>query len=98
VILPVFGDDGLVRQYRHAAGKYLLGDLPWTLEDSEDPKLARSVSLKKRSALRRNDRTDYPILRLTRFSDRLRFCHGPHRDKGMHEDDEILTIEPLFSP
>jgi ADP-ribose pyrophosphatase len=40
VILPVF-DDGtvaLVRQYRHAAGKYLLELSAGTLEDGEDPK------------------------------------------------------------
>ena len=40
VILPVF-DDGtvaLVRQYRHAAGKYLLELAAGTLEDGEDPK------------------------------------------------------------
>ncbi|HMO80459.1 MAG TPA: NUDIX hydrolase [Pyrinomonadaceae bacterium] len=39
VIVPVF-DDGtvaLVRQYRHAAGKYLLELAAGTLEDGEDP-------------------------------------------------------------
>jgi len=39
VILPVF-DDGtvaLVRQYRHAAGKYLLELCAGTLEEGEDP-------------------------------------------------------------
>lgn len=40
VILPVFDDGtvGLVRQYRHAAGRYLLELAAGTLEDGEDPK------------------------------------------------------------
>ncbi len=39
VILPVFADGtaALVRQYRHAAGKYLLEIAAGTLEDGEDP-------------------------------------------------------------
>lgn len=39
VILPVFADGtvGLVRQYRHAAGKYLLEIAAGTLEEGEDP-------------------------------------------------------------
>lgn len=39
VILPIFADGtiGLVRQYRHAAGKYLLELAAGTLEPGEDP-------------------------------------------------------------
>lgn len=39
VILPVFADGtaALVRQYRHAAGKYLLEIAAGTLEEGEDP-------------------------------------------------------------
>ena len=48
VIVPVFADMtvGLVRQYRHAAGKYLLEVKPEKILAR-----ARSASLKKRSAL-----------------------------------------------
>ncbi|MFN0280212.1 MAG: NUDIX hydrolase [Pyrinomonadaceae bacterium] len=39
VIVPVFGDDtvALVRQYRHAAGKYMLEIPAGSLENDEDP-------------------------------------------------------------
>ncbi len=41
VIMPVFADMtvGLVRQYRHAAGKYLLEIPAGTLEKGEDPRI-----------------------------------------------------------
>src|SRR2546426_12760809 len=54
VILPVF-DDGtiaLVRQYRHAAGKYLLELVAGTLEAGEDPKLGAIRELEEEIGVR----------------------------------------------
>ena len=54
VIVPVF-DDGtvaLVRQYRHAAGKYLLEVPAGSLDEGEDPQTGamRAISSSRRAA------------------------------------------------
>ncbi len=54
VVIPVFDDGtvGFVRQYRHAAGKYLLEIPAGSLEDSEDPKLSALRELEEEIGVR----------------------------------------------
>ena len=49
VVIPVFGDGtvALVRQYRHAAGKYLLEICAGTLNQGEDPELGARRELEE---------------------------------------------------
>lgn len=49
VVIPVFGDRtvALVRQYRHAAGKYLLEICAGTLNQGEDPELGARRELEE---------------------------------------------------
>jgi len=104
VILPVF-DDGtvaLVRQYRHAAGKYLLELAAGTLEDGEDPKAGAIRELEEEIGV-----TAGKIEKLCEF-----YVSPGFLTEKMHvflateltetkqnlEDDEILTIERLAFP
>lgn len=49
VVIPVFADGtvALVRQYRHAAGKYLLEICAGTLESGEDPEIGARRELEE---------------------------------------------------
>lgn len=99
VILPVF-DDGtvaLVRQYRHAAGKYLLELAAGTLEEGEDPRAGAIRELEEEIGVRAEK-----IEKLCEF-----YVSPGFLTEKMHvfvaigltevgqklEDDEILTIE-----
>lgn len=99
VILPVF-DDGtvaLVRQYRHAAGKYLLELAAGTLEDGEDPRTGALRELEEEIGV-----TAKSVEQLCEF-----YVSPGFLTEKMHvfiatgltevgqklEDDEILTIE-----
>ncbi|MEQ1764206.1 MAG: NUDIX hydrolase [Pyrinomonadaceae bacterium] len=54
VIVPVFGDEtvALVRQYRHAAGEYLLEIPAGTLNDGEDPMIGAVRELEEEIGVR----------------------------------------------
>ena len=54
VVIPVFEDGtvGLVRQYRHAAGKFLLEIPAGSLEDGEDPELGALRELEEETGYR----------------------------------------------
>jgi ADP-ribose pyrophosphatase len=99
VILPVF-DDGtvaLVRQYRHAAGKYLLELAAGTLEEGEDPETGAIRELEEEIGV-----TAGKIEKLCEF-----YVSPGFLTEKMHvylateltetkqnlEEDEILTIE-----
>ena len=99
VILPVF-DDGtvaLVRQYRHAAGKYLLELAAGTLEDGEDPKTGAIRELEEEIGV-----TAGKIEKLCEFYVSPGFLTEKMfvylateltETKQNLEDDEILTID-----
>lgn len=99
VILPVF-DDGtvaLVRQYRHAAGKYLLELAAGTLEEGEDPRTGAIRELEEEIGV-----TAKSVEQLCEF-----YVSPGFLTEKMHvflateltetsqnlEDDEILTVE-----
>ncbi len=54
VVIPVFEDEtvGLVRQYRHAAGKFLLEIPAGSLEDGEDPEIGALRELEEETGYR----------------------------------------------
>jgi len=99
VILPVFEDGtvALVRQYRHAAGKYLLELAAGTLENGEDPRTGAIRELEEEIGV-----TAAKIEQLCEF-----YVSPGFLTEKMHvfvatgltevgqklEDDEILTIE-----
>jgi ADP-ribose pyrophosphatase len=99
VILPVFEDGtvGLVRQYRHAAGKYLLELAAGTLEEGEDPRTGAIRELEEEIGVRAEK-----VEKLCEF-----YISPGFLTEKMHvylateltetnqklEDDEILTIE-----
>lgn len=104
VILPVF-DDGtvaLVRQYRHAAGKYLLELAAGTLENGEDPRTGAIRELEEEIGV-----TAESIEQLCEF-----YVSPGFLTEKMHvfvatgltevgqklEDDELLTIERYGFP
>lgn len=99
VILPVF-DDGtvaLVRQYRHAAGKYLLELAAGTLEDGEDPQTGAIRELEEEIGV-----TAGKIEKICEFYVSPGFltekmyvflATGLTETQQKLEDDEILTIE-----
>ncbi len=99
VIVPVF-DDGtaaLVRQYRHAAGKYLLELAAGTLEDGEDPETGAIRELEEEIGV-----VAGKIEKLTEFyvspgflSEMMHvFLASELTPTGQNlEEDEILTIE-----
>lgn len=57
VIVPVFGDGtvALVRQYRHAAGKYLLEVPAGSLDEGEDPQTGAMRELEEEIGYRANN-------------------------------------------
>jgi ADP-ribose pyrophosphatase len=99
VIIPVFEDGtvALVRQYRHAAGKYLLEICAGTLNAGEDPELGAIRELEEEIGVRAAK-----IEKLTEF-----YVSPGFLTEKMHvylasdltvtqqnlEDDELLTIE-----
>ena len=99
VIVPVF-DDGttaLVRQYRHAAGEYLLEVPAGTLEAGEDPQIAAARELEEEIGV-----TAGKIEKLSEFyvspgflteKMHLYLATGLTETKQALESDEILTVE-----
>jgi ADP-ribose pyrophosphatase len=99
VVIPVFEDGtvALVRQYRHAAGKFLLEICAGTLNEGEDPKLGAIRELEEEVGV-----TAAKIEKLTEF-----YVSPGFLTEKMHvflateltetqqnlEEDEILTIE-----
>ncbi|HUR98333.1 MAG TPA: NUDIX hydrolase [Pyrinomonadaceae bacterium] len=99
VIIPVFEDGtvALVRQYRHAAGKYLLEICAGTLNAGEDPELGARRELEEEIGV-----TADRVEKLTEF-----YVSPGFLTEKMHvyiatgltevgqklEEDEILTIE-----
>jgi len=99
VIIPVFEDGraALVRQYRHAAGKYLLEICAGTLNAAEDPEIGAGRELEEEIGV-----TAEKIEKLTEF-----YVSPGFLTEKMHvylatgltevgqklEEDELLTIE-----
>ena len=101
VVIPVF-DDGtvaLVRQYRHAAGKYLLEICAGTLNAGEDPEVGARRELEEEIGV-----TAGKIEKLCEFyvspgflteKMHLYLATELSETRQMLEADEILTIERL---
>ena len=99
VVIPVF-DDGtvaLVRQYRHAAGKYLLEICAGTLNEGEDPKEGAIRELEEEIGVRAAK-----IEKLTEFyvspgflTEKMYVFLATELTETQQnlEEDEILTIE-----
>jgi ADP-ribose pyrophosphatase len=99
VVIPVF-DDGtvaLVRQYRHAAGKYLLEICAGTLNTGEDPELGARRELEEEIGV-----TAGKIEKLCEFyvspgflTEKMHLYLATEltETQQMLEADEILTIE-----
>ena len=99
VVIPVFEDNtvALVRQYRHAAGKYLLEICAGTLNAGEDPKLGAIRELEEEIGVKAAE-----VEKLSEF-----FVSPGFLTEKMHvylatgltevgqklEEDELLTIE-----
>jgi len=104
VVIPVF-DDGtvaLVRQYRHAAGKYLLEICAGTLNADEDPELGARRELEEEVGV-----TAGKIEKLCEFyvspgflTEKMHLYLATELTKTqqMLEDDEILTVERFTLP
>jgi ADP-ribose pyrophosphatase len=99
VILPVFEDGtvALVRQYRHAAGKYLLELAAGTLEEGEDP-LAGAVRELEEEIGVRAERVEklcefYVSPGFLTEKMHVFLATGLTETAQRLEDDEILTIE-----
>jgi ADP-ribose pyrophosphatase len=104
VIVPVFADKtvALVRQYRHAAGAYLLEIPAGTLEKGESPEIGARRELEEEIGV-----TSEKIEKLTEF-----YVSPGFLTEKMHvymasdltetsqnlEEDEILSIERLSFP
>lgn len=104
VIVPVFEDGtvALVRQYRHAAGKYLLEICAGTLNEGEDPEIGAIRELEEEIGV-----TAAKIEKLTEF-----YVSPGFLTEKMHlylateltetsqnlEEDELLTIERMTFP
>ncbi len=99
MIVPLFGDNtvALVRQYRHAAGEYLLEIPAGSLEDGEDPQTGAVRELEEETGVRAAK-----IEKLAEF-----YVSPGFLTEKMHlflatelseteqklEDDEILTVQ-----
>lgn len=99
VIIPVFEDGtiALVRQYRHAAGKYLLEVAAGTLNEDEDPRLGAIRELEEEIGV-----TAANIEKITEFyvspgfltEKMFVFLATELTEVGQKlEEDELLTIE-----
>ena len=104
VIVPVFEDKtvALVRQYRHAAGKYLLEIPAGTLNRGEDPMEGARRELEEEIGV-----TSDNIEKLTEFyvspgflTEKMFVYIATDLQEGEQnlEEDEILTIEKLSFP
>lgn len=104
VIVPVFADKtvALVRQYRHAAGEYLLEIPAGTLNKGEDPKEGARRELEEEIGV-----TSDNIEKLTEFyvspgflTEKMFVYLATDLQAGQQnlEDDELLTIEKLTFP
>lgn len=104
VIVPVFADKtvGLVKQYRHAAGKYLLEIPAGTLNLNEDPQLGAARELEEEIGVKAAK-----IEKLTEFYVSPGFLTEKMfvylatdftESKQNLDEDEILTIERLSFP
>lgn len=99
VVIPVF-DDGtvaLVRQYRHAAGKYLLEICAGTLNEGEDPDIGARRELEEEIGV-----TAAKVEKLCEFyvspgflteKMHLYLATGLAETQQNLEDDELLTVE-----
>ena len=104
VVIPVF-DDGtvaLVRQYRHAAGKYLLEICAGTLNAGEDPEVGARRELEEEIGV-----TAGKVEKLCEFyvspgflTEKMHLYLATEltETQQMLEDDEILTIERFTLP
>ena len=104
VVIPVF-DDGtvaLVRQYRHAAGKYLLEICAGTLNAGEDPEVGARRELEEEIGV-----TAGKVEKLCEFyvspgflTEKMHLYLATEltETQQMLEDDEILTIERFSIP
>lgn len=104
VVVPVFPDKtvALVRQYRHAAGKYLLEIPAGSLKKDEDPQLGALRELEEEIGV-----TAAKIEKLTEFyvspgflSEKMFvFLATELQEVGQNlEDDELIEIERLDFP
>jgi ADP-ribose pyrophosphatase len=104
VIIPVFDDNtvALVRQYRHAAGKYLLEIPAGTLEKGEDPLSGATRELEEEIGV-----TAEKIEKLAEFyispgflteKMYLFLATGLTETSQKLETDELLTIERISFP
>lgn len=104
VIVPVFTDKtvGLVKQYRHAAGKYLLEIPAGTLNLNEDPQIGAARELEEEIGVRAAN-----IEKLTEFYVSPGFLTEKMfvylatdftESKQNLDEDEVLTIERLSFP
>lgn len=104
VIIPVFGDNtvALVRQYRHAAGEFLLEVPAGTLNRGEDPQLGAARELEEEIGV-----TAAKIEKLCEFyvspgflteKMHLYLATGLTETQQRLEDDEILSIERYSFP
>lgn len=99
VVIPVF-DDGtvaVVRQYRHAAGKYLLEICAGTLDEGEDPEIGAIRELEEEIGV-----TAAKIEKLTEFyvspgflTEKMHVyvATGLTETQQNLEEDELLTVE-----
>ncbi len=104
VIVPVFEDEtvGIVRQYRHAAGKFLLELPAGTLEEGETPEESACREVEEEIGYRASK-----LEKLTEF-----YVSPGFLDEKMHvflatglkktqqklDDDEILSVERISFP
>jgi ADP-ribose pyrophosphatase len=104
VIVPVFQDKtvALVRQYRHAAGEYLLEIPAGTLNRGEDPLIGARRELEEEIGV-----TSDSIEKLTEFyvspgflTEKMFVYLATDLREGKQnlEEDELLTIEKLTFP
>lgn len=104
VIVPVFADKtvGFVRQYRHAAGKYLLEIPAGTLDGNEDPKIGALRELEEEIGVRANN-----IEKLTEFYVSPGFLTEKMfvylatdlvESRQNLDEDEVLSVERLSFP
>lgn len=104
VIVPVFADKtvGLVRQYRHAAGKFLLEIPAGTLHAGEDPQAGAERELEEEIGVKAAT-----IEKLTEFyvspgfltEKMFVFLATDFTESSQNlDEDEILTIERLSFP
>ena len=99
VIIPVFEDNtaALVRQYRHAAGKYLLEICAGTLNNGEDPELGAIRELEEEigvSAAKVEKLTEFYVSPGFLTEKMFVFLATGLTEVGQKlEEDELLTIE-----